>query len=41
MEDFEQLEIRAKGEFIIFIDGDDFKPSPLGLTIGSRRFRPS
>ena len=24
MEDFEQLEIRAKGEFIIFIDGDDF-----------------
>ena len=24
MEDFEQLEMRAKGEFIIFIDGDDF-----------------
>lgn len=24
MEDFEQLEIRSKGEFIIFIDGDDF-----------------
>ena len=30
MEDFEQLEIRAKGEFIIFIDGDDFiKPNYL------------
>ena len=30
MEDFEQLEMRAKGEFIIFIDGDDFiKPNYL------------